>query len=159
MTSLTSTELLEVGELIAKAKAIAKRYRQLTGRPLGITGEVAEYEACRLLNLRLADVRSPGFDATRDIGESHVRFQIKARVLAHERAGGRLGSIDITKEWDAVLLVLMDHDFEPLAIYQAPREAVIAAIKKPGSKARNVRYALSVQQFRAISKRVWPKES
>lgn len=67
-----------------------------------------------------------------------------------------MGSIDTTKEWDAVLLVILSADFETISIYEAPRPLVIAAIEKPGSKARNERHALSVQQFRAISKRVWP---
>jgi hypothetical protein len=49
MTTVPPENLNEVGELIGAAKKIARRYRDLTGRPLGITGEVAEYEACRLL--------------------------------------------------------------------------------------------------------------
>jgi hypothetical protein len=32
-------------EILADAKRLAKRYREATGRPLGVTGEVAEYEA------------------------------------------------------------------------------------------------------------------
>jgi hypothetical protein len=156
MTTVPPQNLNEVGELIGAAKKIARRYRDLTGRPLGITGEVAEYEACRLLSLELADVRSPGYDALRRVDGSAIRLQIKARVLANEKAGGRMGSIDTTKEWDAVLLVILSVDFETIAIYEAPRAFVIAAIEKPGSKARNERHALSVQQFRAISTRVWP---
>ena len=156
MTTVPPENLNEVGELIDAAKKIARRYRNLTGRPLGITGEVAEYEACKLLGLELADVRSPGYDAMRKVNGSVVRLQIKARVLANEKSGGRMGSIDTTKEWDAVLLVILSPDFETIAVYEAPRALVIAAIEKPGSKARNERHALSVQQFRAISKRVWP---
>ena len=59
-------DLDELAVIIADAKAVARRYRKLTGRPLGITGEVAEYEAARLLGLRLADVRQDGFDAVRE---------------------------------------------------------------------------------------------
>jgi len=156
VTLLPTDKLGEVGELIGSAKKIARRYRDLTGRPLGITGEVAEYEACRLLGLELADVRSPGYDAVRKVAGAFVRLQIKARVLIHERAGGRMGSIDTKKQWDAALLVILNPDFEPLAIYEAPRALVVAAIEKPGSKARNERHALSVQQFRSIAEKVWP---
>ena len=35
-------------DLLAEAKVIAQRYYALTKKPLGITGEVAEYEAARL---------------------------------------------------------------------------------------------------------------
>lgn len=44
-------------ELLGEAKRLAKEYRELTGRPLGITGEVAEYEAARLLEIELSAVR------------------------------------------------------------------------------------------------------
>lgn len=156
MNNSKPPDLKEVGDLLRAAKKIAKRYRELTDRPLGITGEVAEYEACRLLGLELADVRSPGYDAVRQTSSGLCRLQIKARVLNSEKAGGRVGSIDITKEWDAVLLVILNPDFDAIAIYEAPRADVVAAIEKPGSKARNERHALSVQQFRAIAEKIWP---
>jgi hypothetical protein len=34
-------------EILSQAKALAQRYRALTRQPLGITGEVAEFEAAR----------------------------------------------------------------------------------------------------------------
>jgi hypothetical protein len=37
----------QVMEILGQAKALAQRYRALTGKPLGITGEVAEFEAAR----------------------------------------------------------------------------------------------------------------
>src|SRR5438874_1729828 len=39
----------KVLDLLQRAKLLAKEYYQLTGRPLGVTGEIAEYEAVRLL--------------------------------------------------------------------------------------------------------------
>ena len=35
----------EVLEMLSEAKVLALRFYRLTGKPLGITGEVAEYEA------------------------------------------------------------------------------------------------------------------
>lgn len=32
----------EIMALLAQAKEIAQRYRELTGKPLGVTGEIAE---------------------------------------------------------------------------------------------------------------------
>jgi hypothetical protein len=40
-----------VMKVLRNAKKLAKEYRTLTGNPLGITGEVAEYEAARLLHV------------------------------------------------------------------------------------------------------------
>ena len=42
----------EVLEILREAKKLAQRYRVATGKPLGITGEVAEYEAARNLERR-----------------------------------------------------------------------------------------------------------
>lgn len=158
MTKLSPAVAAELDAIIDTAKQIASRYREITGRPLGVTGEVAEYEAARLLNLELAPVRSPGYDVIRRIGDRAECLQVKSRVVRSTKAGGRVGSIDITKSWDAVLLVLMSETFDTLAIYEAPRDIVVQAITKPGSKARNERHALSLPQFRSISRKVWPIE-
>jgi len=51
--------------LLREPKTLGREYYELTGRPLGITGEVAEYEAVRLLGLELSAVRQTGYDAVR----------------------------------------------------------------------------------------------
>jgi hypothetical protein len=43
--------LSEIEPLIKEAKILAKKYRDLTGKPLGITGEVAEFAAAKILIL------------------------------------------------------------------------------------------------------------
>lgn len=147
----------EVITILRRAKALAKRYRALTGRPLGITGEIAEYEAARLVRgVKLAGVRSTGYDATRVRGGRVERLQIKGRcMLPGCKPGTKLGRIDLAKPFDFVLLVLLDEDFEATAIYEATRRAVRAALTAPGSKARNERGALGVNKFRAIGRRIW----
>lgn len=145
-------------KLLAQAKALAKEYRALTGRPLGITGEVAEYEAVRLLGLELADVRQAGYDAIRRIGRKKVRLQVKGRCLLPGCSPSqRVGNIKLTTEWDAVLLVLMNADFEAKRIYEASRADVTAALTAPGSKARNERGSLAVSKFKSIGRLVWSR--
>lgn len=147
-------DLSTLESTIAAATAVAKRYRELTGKPLGITGEVGELHAARLLGLKLATARQAGYDA---IGPDGRRVQIKSRcVMLGSGPGQRLGSIRLSHEWDTVALVLMDQDFEPQAIYEAPRDPVEREIRRPGSRARNERGALSVQVFKAIGRQVWP---
>lgn len=146
----------EVMKVLAAAKRLAKRYYALTGRPLGITGEIAEYEAIRLLGLKRAPVRQPGYDALGP-GSKAERLQIKGRCISAKlKAGARVGAIRLKHPWDAVLLVLLNVDFEATAIYRAERAAVRKALTKPGSRARNERGQLSISQFRAIARRVWP---
>ncbi|MEG9884372.1 MAG: hypothetical protein V6Z86_07105, partial [Hyphomicrobiales bacterium] len=78
----TSKPMGEIGEILARAKQAAVDYYRLTGKPLGITGKIGEYEAARLLGLTLADTRTPGYDAT---DESGLRYQIKARTHSRSR--------------------------------------------------------------------------
>ncbi|MDY0169239.1 MAG: hypothetical protein RBS80_22035 [Thermoguttaceae bacterium] len=127
--------------MLCQAKGIAKEYYRLTGRPLGITGEVAEFEAARILGLELAAVRQVGFDAVRRVSnDAVVRLQIKRRCFGLDaKPGQRIGAIQLSKEWDAVLLVLLDRDLEAREIWEADREAITAALTKPGSVARNER--------------------
>jgi hypothetical protein len=141
-------------EVLGEAKKLAQEYRALTGKPLGITGEVAEYEAARLLGVTLTPARQAGYDAVR---ESDGRtFQIKGRcILPGCKPGQRLGSIDVAKPFDAVLLVLLDENFDAFEIHEADRAAVIAALSAPGSKARNERGALAVSKFKSIGQEVW----
>ena len=144
--------------LLAEAKKLAQEYRGLTGKPLGITGEVAEYEAARLLGVELTPARHAGYDAIRK--SDGRKFQIKGRcMLPGCKPGQRLGSIRVEKEFDAVLLVLLDENFEATEIHEAGRDAVIAALTEPGSRARNERGALAVSKFKSIGHRVWPLEN
>ncbi len=154
MTQETSTRLLEI---LSSAKALAKEYRELTGRPLGVTGEVAEYEAVRLLGLDLAGPRQAGYDAIRRSPGGVTKLQIKGRCLRDRARGGRLGRIELTHQWDAVLMVLLDEDLEAVAIYEASRESIKDALESPGSKSRNQRGALAVSQFRSIGQRIWSR--
>src|SRR5687768_7858550 len=125
MNMLRADSASRVLTLLAQAKGIAKEYRALTGRPLGITGEVAEYEAVRLLGLELADVRQAGYDAIRRVGKQKTLLQVKGRCfLPGCSPSQRVGTIRLTTEWDAVLLVLMNGDFEAETIYEASRASV-----------------------------------
>lgn len=145
----------EIGEILERAKQAAIDYYRVTGKPLGVTGEVGEYEAARLLGLTLADARAPGYDAIDQFGR---RYQIKARAFsdAGRRKSQRLGSIKLDHEWEAVLLVLMDENLQTLEIWEAERSVVADALSAPGSRARNDRGALAVSKFKQIGKRVWP---
>ena len=149
-----------VTQLLKKAKAVAKQYRSLTGRPLGVTGEVAEAAAVEALGLELAPVRQHGFDAWRRRGGKLDRLQIKARcILDPSKPGGRTPSIKLNKGWDAVLLVLLDENLELTEIHEASRATVRRFLMKPGSRSRNERGQMGVSQFKRIGTKVWPRKS
>lgn len=150
-------ELVDLGALervIRAATELAMEYRRITGKPLGITGEVGEFHAANLLGWQLAEARQPGYDAIAPDGH---RIQIKARcILAGGRPGQRVGGIKLAHEWDTVALVLMDGDFVPTAIYEAQRADVERELVRPGSKSRNERGALGVRKFKSIASLLWP---
>lgn len=149
----------DITEVLAEAKALAKKYRKLTGKPLGITGEVAEFSAAQILGLELAIARQSGYDAIRYKNGETTKIQIKGRCIpSNAGPGQRLGGIQLDKEWDSVLLVLMDEDLEVLSMYEATRPEVESALLAPGSKARNERGALAVSKFKAIGHEVWKRK-
>jgi hypothetical protein len=143
--------------LLREVKQLAREYYELTEKPLGVTGEILEYEVARILKLKRSPARQSGYDAVREVeGESEL-LQIKGRRLVpSSKASKRVGSINIEKDWDAVILVLLDEHFDPTEIYEADRKAVTAALSKPGSKARNERGSLAASQFKAIGSRIAP---
>ena len=142
--------------LLANAKVLAQQYRALTGKPLGITGEVAEYEASRILGVELTPARQAGYDAVETIDGVVKLLQIKGRCLLKDcKPGQRLGSIDAKKDFDAVILVQLDENFNATSIYEADREGVLRVLAEPGSKSRNERGALGVSMFKSIARQRW----
>jgi len=142
--------------LLEQAKLVNRQYRELTGRPLGCTGEIGELEVIRILGLEPSPVRQAGYDVVWRTPAGKRRVQIKSRcVLTDSKPSQRIGSIDCTKEWDTVMLVLLDENLDATEIYAADRDQVVSALEAPGSKARNERSALSISKFRSIGKLVW----
>lgn len=68
-----------VMRLLKEAKLLAREYYSLTGKPLGVTGEVAEYEAARILGVELTPARQAGYDAIESIDGATKKLQIKGR--------------------------------------------------------------------------------
>jgi hypothetical protein len=155
--SVRRCDLERVGSILDRVRALAVEYYRETGKPLGVTGEIAEFEAARILGLNLCDARQPGFDAVCHESGRPKRVQIKGRcILDSSGPGQRLSRIRLDQEWDAVVLVLLDGEFRPMEIYEAERPVIEAAIRAPGSKARNERGSLSVSKFKSLARRVWP---
>ena len=146
-------------KLIAQARQLAADYRRTMGKPLpGISSEIAEFDAIRLLGLE--PVRrtgeESGFDAI-DLARDHKRIQIKARTIFDEDKGGqRVGQLKLGLEWDSVVLVLMDENYEPYEIYEADR-ADIEEYAAQSESRRAKRGALSVSRFKIIGRLLWDR--
>jgi hypothetical protein len=148
----------EIKQLLCDVKKLATRYYNITKKPLGVTGEIAELEAAEKLGLELAEARCPGFDATSKAGE---KFQIKGRAVSvMDKYRGRMPSINCDGEFDAVLLVLLDREsFDLLEIWRVERAVVKERLEAPGSKARNELGSMGIAQFKSKAskaEKVWP---
>lgn len=151
--ALLAARASRVSDLLQQAKSLAREYRAVTGKPLGITGEVAEFTAAQILGLSLSGAREAGYDAVKVVDGREVKVQIKGRCIAGTSGRSeQIGSIKLGKPWDTVILVLLDDELEAVAMYEATRPAIEAALLKPGSRARNERGSLAVSKFKQIAK-------
>jgi len=145
----------EIGDILESVKKSALDYQKLTGKSLSISGEYGEYFAAKTLDLTLVDDKKLAYDATNEAG---TRINIKSQVIPADKelSGQRLGSIQFDREWDSIMVVLMNETFEPYAIYEAARETIEQSVKKGGGKSKSARSALSAGQFKEIGTLVWP---
>lgn len=152
-----TAEARRVRDILAAVKPLAAEYYRLTGKPLGVTGEIAEYVAAELLNLELAPPRTAGYDAIRQTPKGPVRVQIKGRAYGEKaNRSQRLGTIKRGADCDTVLLVLLDNlTLEPREMWEASYAAVEKRLALPGSKSRE-RGALGVPEFKKLAVRIWP---
>ncbi|MDJ0387993.1 hypothetical protein QMO56_07685 [Roseomonas sp. E05] len=131
-------------EILAAVKPLAIAYHRCTGKPLGVAGEIAEYEAAGKLQLRLTDARNKGYDAQR--GEEGI--QIKGRVLDDRDTNRRrVPKLDPETLCDTVLLE--PDTLEAREIWEVPFSDVKVALMKPGSKVR-AKGSLRVGEFRKL---------
>jgi len=149
-----------VRDILAAAKQLAVEYYALTSKPLGVTGEVAEYVAAQALGLKLAIARTPGYDAIRETPSGTVRIQIKGRAYGEKaKPGQRMSRIKLDAECDVVLLVLLDNrTLDPREMWEAPFSKVKERLALPGkSRARG---ALGVSEFKRFcgAEKVWPPQ-
>lgn len=145
-------------KLIAQARQLAAEYRRAMGKPLpGISNEIAEHDAIRLLSLEPKPEGAVGYDAI-DPQDGDRRIQIKSRTIFDEsKSGQRIGQIKMEQEWDSVILVLMDQEYEPYEIYEAERDELEEYADK-SSASRAKRGAMSIARFKIIGRLVWTKE-
>ncbi|WP_411839938.1 DUF6998 domain-containing protein [Paracoccus sp. ME4] len=148
-----------IEQILAEVKPLAAEYYRLTGKPLGVTGEVAEYLAATILDLELAPARTAGYDALRRNGGLVEKIQIKGRAYGENaNPGQRLGRIKLDADCDVVMLVVMDSaTLEAREILEASYADVVEVLSRPGSRARD-RGQLGIATFRAISRTIWAAE-
>ncbi len=146
-------------KLIAETRRLAAEFRRATGQVLPVTGEIARYDAARLLDLELLENRSGGVDALGRGDREGLKIQIKGRLITDESRGGqRIGQLNRNGDWDRVVLSLMDADYEPFELWEAERDDILEFLDASSSN-RARRGALSVARFKIIGRLVWSREN
>ncbi|WP_201271493.1 hypothetical protein [Sinorhizobium medicae] len=139
-------------EILTAIKPLAAEYYRLTGKPLGVTSEVAETIAVDVLGLELAPPRTAAYDAIRrTLDGSEKRIQIKGRAFgADANPGQRLGRIKQAAACYTVLLVLLDNAALDLREMWTPR--------MPPSRSdlqnRDLK-SVSVPEFKRLAVKIW----
>ena len=141
-----------------EARKLAADFRKATGKPLGISNEIAVHDVIRLMHLKPVEAGVGGHDAIGTGEREGKRIQIKGRTWNPDaKTTQRIGQIKMEAEWDSIMLIIMDENYEPLEIYEAERDDIVETVKKT-SKKRRSRGAMSLHKFKALGKQVWSKE-
>ncbi len=149
--------IYDVSKLIAETRRLAADYKRATGTSLAVSSEIAKHDACDLLQLKPADAETEGgFDAIGEFADwQDWKIQIKGRAIFDEsKSGQRIGQLKLDKRWDAVVLVLMNEDFETQEIYMAKRDEVEQELAELDSKRQN-RGAMTIARFKHLARLVW----
>lgn len=149
--------IYDVGKLIAETRRLAADYKRATGKSLAVSSEIAKHDACELLQLEpLEEDTAGGYDAVgQHAAWKDLRIQIKGRAIFDDaKSGQRIGQLKFDKDWDAVVLVLMNEEFETQEIYMATRKKVESELAEVDSKRQN-RGAMTVARFKHLANLVW----
>ncbi len=148
-----------VDKLMAETRRLAAEYRRATGSTLPVTTELANYDAVRLLEMQPAPKDAVGYDAFSPNEQGDRKIQIKGRVIFDEQKGGqRLGQINTNQEWDSLLLVLMDENYETNEIHELERDYFDDMQEEMVNSKRNKRGAMSVARFKIVGRLIWSRE-
>jgi hypothetical protein len=123
-------------------------YENITGRKLGITGEIGEVLVCKELGLKLlSNPIAAGFDAVNDNGK---KFQIKTRRGKTDSPGARIGSFSKHK-FDEAILAILDNNYNIVELYKATYrklEPILKRHKKRNPTLHQFKRVASVIKFR-----------
>lgn len=128
---------------VKRAISAALEYERLTGRNLGITGEVGELLVCHKLRLKLmTDPRTAGYDA---IDKNRRRYQIKTR-----RANNDRGSISTFSkhDFDCAVLATLDENYKIIGLWRISHKKLRPILN------RRKRRDPSLREFKRISERL-----
>lgn len=140
-------EVITNDQLVDQIAALAVLYRKRFRKSLGVTAEIGEYKAAKVLSLtRVEGNTNKGFDAY----DGKRRVQIKTRISSSKAQ--RTGFFK-NREFDYALLVLLSESYDLLQIYRAERKEIGKEINRQNYD----KPSLSIRKFMEIGKPVYPR--
>ena len=133
----------KIKKVTVDAIKIAINYEKLTGRKLGITGEIGEILTCNKLNLKLlTNPISEGYDA---IDKNNKKYQIKTR-----RGNPNKGRLSRFSEhpFDYAILAILDDNYDITELWQVPFRKLKPALD------RHPRRNPSVREFKRLAEKI-----
>lgn len=153
-------DLYSIDKLMHETRQLAARYRQTTGSTLPVTSEIARFDAAKALGLKLIDDPAIVYDAIGTGEREGEHYLIKGRAIFEtSRTSPRIGQLNPQQDWDYVVLVLFDENYEPMEIYEASKEDIELAMSERADSSRKKRGAMSIAQFKIIGHLVWTAEN
>lgn len=130
--------------MVDKIIKIALEYETLTGRKLGITGEIAEIIVCYKLKLKLlTNSLSPGYDAVDKKGNT---FQIKSKRIAKTKGKkGKIGSFS-KHPFHYLITILFDKNYKIIGIYKTNYNKIMPIINKYKKRNPSIREVIKASK-------------
>jgi hypothetical protein len=137
----------EICEAIQTAIKPAIEYEKLTGRKLGITGEVGEVlVCCKLKELGLAklellaDPINAGYDA---VDEKKLCYQIKTRRIIKNNHSGVTGSF-AEHDFKFAILAILNKEYKISELYQTDNKRLQKILEKRPRRNPTIRQFIAV---------------
>lgn len=146
-----------VDKLMEETRRLARAFKHNTEKALPISNELGRFDAQKILQLQNPQQPEKGVDFIGTGELAGQKIQVKSRVVFNPgKSGLRVGKINEEGEWDTLLLIMYDDDYNPDEIFVAQKHALLTALK---DKKPNKRGALSVAQFKVLGECIWQADA
>jgi hypothetical protein len=119
-----------IDEVFKNIYQLAKKYYKVTGKPLGVVGEVGEFVACKFYGGKLNDPRNAGSDFTKDGNMYEVKTRMIYPATASNFWNGATGNINISDEWNFLIVLILNDDFSIHSMYELSRKIVLKELNR-----------------------------
>ena len=130
MTNTASKTTYNIGLLMEQTRLVAADFHKSTGQALPVTAELARFDAIDKLCLQKLDGEL-GVDAI-DASDSQEKYLIKGRVIFKGgKARQKLGQLSLEGDWEFLLMVLYDADYQLTQIFKIDRKTIEQELNLP----------------------------